>query len=203
MNGNMLSKFTKAGLAVALLALVFCARPAAATPVTYNFTGTAQCVGGSGSGGACGSIASGGTATITGTFQFDDSTETIGNFSFSLPNGISISGTGTGSLLEEMGTSDQLLFCENNCGSSGVVFALDFSDPADSGALLIGVQSGGGVSRFQESFGTFDFISGTATVPGPTGTTPEPGSLLLLGTGLVGLGPMLRRRFAQAASNSR
>jgi len=60
-----------------------------------------------------------------------------------------------------------------------------------SGTINTNLPTGQGLSEF----GTLTFTPGSGS-PG-NGATPEPDSLLLLGTGLLGFAPFLRRKFAR------
>ena len=73
----------------------------------------------------------------------------------------------------------------------------------DGGLLFSGSVSGvtGGLN-FTLDPGTVTSMTGNFGLPnfsgGGSSTTPEPGTLLLLGSGLLGLGPLIRRKLSRA-----
>ncbi|MGI8509886.1 MAG: NF038132 family protein [Gemmatimonadaceae bacterium] len=83
----------------------------------------------------------------------------------------------------------------NGCGNTGWVFASFLFPDAGTYQLQVGVNNL--VDQNFDSALAVDFDAGAGGVPtvpiGPS-TVPEPSSLALLGTGLVGLVPMLRRK---------
>lgn len=87
----------------------------------------------------------------------------------------------------------------NGIGQSGFLFGLSASDAtlfqsfinanADTDNFMIGI----GATLSDVTGGPETFYTGIASTNPPTSTVPEPGSMALMGTGLVGLVPTLRR----------
>lgn len=182
--------------AAALVCLVVCPRPAAADDIlTISFTGTTgPCFEHPGFRATpCSSIPA--NTTVTGTYSFDETTQSIvGPWSFSTFFGVA---SGTGPSFQ--GTAYRLFFFE-----PGNTIFLTFSNPDGYGTLVTGLLPNtssmfasyvGSYTNDETEFGftSLDIISGQAT---PV-STPEPATLLLLGTGLLAFTPPIRRHFGQ------
>jgi PEP-CTERM motif len=157
----------------------------------------------------------------TGSSQFSGQADPI-TMSFSVPNninggpqdsGVTITvGFGgsstvvTGGVITFYPLSSLGLF-DVDFSAGGNAFEWDFFGPQSYGSsnnILLGtfpINSGSEeLSAFNEDgeqIGTLD--GGTVVVTaGTCSATPEPSSLFLLGSGLLGLAPVIRRRFARA-----
>jgi hypothetical protein len=131
-----------------------------------------------------GSLQSGGTFAAGGTFQIS------GNGTDGIPNGVIFSGTFSSPVTWTVVT---LANGTHNYQLTGALTGTWFTGQTVNGATVqLTVNTGKGFFN-----GSVDLSSGNTDISGiglKIVSTPEPGTLAMFGTGLIGIGTLVRRR---------
>ncbi len=164
---------------VAVFAL---ASSTAKADTVFNVSGESNAANGQSCGSAC---------AFSGTMTIDTTVGTIDGLDISFP-GLSAFTT----LHEEYPSGSDYTVVAENSGAAADLLSLSFT--TTNSGTLVGFQSGsiesGNVSGLLDATVYYTILSGTiSAAPSPT---PEPSSLALLGTGILGFAGILRKRLA-------